>query len=82
MKTTNLNTPITVTAFAFGRGLHVSPTRMEWNGRTYHFIDRGLRTIVRSGDLVAQILTMSDGMHSFRLKCDSKSHSWTLLSVS
>jgi len=79
MKT--LNTPITVTAFQFGRDMHVSPTRMEWEGRTYQFIDAGLRTVVRSGELVAQILTMSDGMRSFRLRCDNRSHSWTLLSV-
>lgn len=79
MKT--LNTPITVTAFTFGRGGRACPTRMEWEGRTYHFIDHGLRTVVRSGEIIAQILTMSDGNHSFRLRSDNRSGSWTLLSI-
>ena len=79
MKT--LNTPVTVTAFTFGRGMHACPTRMEWEGRTYQFIDQGLRTIVRSGEIIAQILTMSDGKHSFRLRSDNRSSSWTLLSI-
>lgn len=77
----HLNTPVTITAMGFGRDLRAIPRRMEYEGRTYDFIDAGLRTVVQRGEQIAQILTMSDGINSFRLRSDNRGGSWTLLSI-
>ena len=81
MKTT-INTPVTITAMGFGRNMRAIPRRMEYEGRTYNFIDAGLRMVVRSGEQIAQILTMSDGESEFHLKSDNHGGSWTLLGIS
>lgn len=77
-----INSPVTVTAMGFGRDLRSYPRRMEYGGTTYQFLDAGLRTIVRKGERIAQILTMSDGLHDYRLRSDNQGGSWTLLSIS
>lgn len=77
----HLNTPVTITSMGFGRDLRAIPRRMEFEGRTYHFIDAGLRTVIRRGEQMAQILTMSDGINNFRLRSDNSGGSWTLLSI-
>lgn len=77
----HLNTPVTITAMGFGRDLRAIPRRMEYEGNTYHFIDAGLRTVIRRGEQIAQILTMSDGENNFRLRSDNRGGSWTLLSI-
>ncbi|RYF29333.1 MAG: hypothetical protein EOO17_01800 [Chloroflexi bacterium] len=81
-KSNTINTPVAVTAMGFGRDMQAYPRRMEFNGGTYDFIDAGLRTVVRSGERIAQILTMSDGARDFRLRTDNRGGSWTLLSIS
>lgn len=81
MKTYNqINSPVDVTAIGFGRNLRTYPRRMEFEGTTYDFIDAGLRTIVSSGERVAQIFTMTDGTRDYRLRSDN-GH-WTLLGMS
>jgi len=66
----------------FGRDLRAIPRRMELNGRQIDFVDSGLRTTIRHGDRVAQILALSDGKHTFRLRSDNSGGSWTLLAIS
>lgn len=78
---TTINSPVSVTAMGFGRDLRAYPRRMEYEGTTYSFIDAGLRTVIRTGGRIAQILTMSDGRHDFRLRSDDQGGSWTLLSI-
>lgn len=80
MKTT-INTPVTITSMGFGRDLRAIPRRMEYAGRTYDFIDSGLRTVIRHGEKIAQVLTMSDGQHEFHLRSDNYGGSWTLVSM-
>jgi hypothetical protein len=80
--TTTINSPVTITAMGFGRDLHAYPRRMEYGGTTYQFLDAGLRTVIRSGERIAQILTMSDGANDYRLRSDNHGGSWTLLSIS
>lgn len=75
-----INSPVDVTAIGFGRNLRTYPRRMEFEGATYDFIDAGLRTIVSSGERVAQIFTMTDGTSDYRLRSDN-GH-WTLLGMS
>ena len=76
-----INTPVTITSMGFGRDMRAIPRRMEFEGRSIDFIDNGLRTIIRKGERMAQILTMSDGDHEFHLRSDNHGGSWTLLSI-
>lgn len=77
-----INRPVDITVMGFGKNLEAYPRRMEYAGTTYNFIDTGLRTVVRrGGQVLAQILTMSDGASNFCLKSDGRSGSWTLLSI-
>ncbi len=80
-KITTINSPVCVTAFAFGRDLRAYPRRIEYMGTTHHFIDAGLRTIVRRGERIAHILTMTDGRGEYCLRSDDHG-SWVLLSIS
>ena len=75
-----INSPVSVTAMAFGRDMQPIPKRMEWAGRTYQFIDRGIRVVSRRGENIMSTVTMSDGSQSFCLRSDGSA--WTLLSVS
>lgn len=80
MKTSiTINSPVTVTALGFGRNMRTYPRRIEFEGITYDFIDAGLRTVIRSGEKIAQVFTMTDGSHHYRLRSDGES--WTLLSM-
>jgi len=82
MKTsTTINRPVDVTAIGFGRDMRVYPRRMEYGGTSYRFLDAGLRTVVKTGEHIAQIMTMSDGTYDFRLRSDNHGGSWTLLSM-
>lgn len=82
MAHTTINSPVDVTAMGFGRDLRAYPRRIEFEGKTYNFIDAGLRTVIRKGERIAQILTMTDGAEQFSLRSDNHGGSWTLLSIS
>ena len=75
-----INSPVSITAMAFGRDMQPIPKRMEWAGRTYQFIDRGIRVVSRRGESSMSTVTMSDGSQSFCLR--QTGSAWTLLSVS
>lgn len=75
----NINSPVSVTAVGFGRNMQPIPKRMEWGGRTYHFIDQGIRIISRRGHSKWNTFTMTDGQQSFCLQ--HHGGSWVLLSV-
>lgn len=81
-QSTPINSPVAITSLGFGRDMRAYPRRMEYKGSSYDFIDAGLRTVVRSGERIAQILTMSDGAYNYRLRSDNHGGSWTLLSIS
>jgi hypothetical protein len=74
-----INSPVSITSIGFGRNMMTIPKRMEWGGRSYCFIDRGIRATIRRGENLATTVTMSDGERSFCLR--EQSGSWTLLSV-
>ena len=74
-----INSPVSITAVGFGPGMSQYPKRMEWKGRTYCFVDRGIRTRVRRGDSIWSTLTMSDGRNNFCLR--EMGGLWTLVSV-
>ena len=78
--TSNLiNSPVSITSIGFGRNMVAIPKRMEWGGRTYCFIDKGIRATIRRGESMAATVTMSDGERSFCLR--EHGGTWTLLSV-
>ena len=80
MKNNSINSPVSITAIGFGRGMEAIPRRMELDGRTYQFIDRGIRVVSRRGESSMSTVTMSDGSQSFCLR--QTGSAWTLLSVS
>lgn len=82
MKQLTINQEVFISAMGFRKNLEAYPRRMEFDGRTYNFIDSGLRCIVHKGERMAQILTMSDGYKIFRLRSDAKGGVWTLVSMS
>ena len=79
MKKTNINEPVTVTAMGFRKNLKVYPKRIELNGLSYSFIDAGLRCLVKNGNIIAEIFTMSDGQSEYRIR--NNNGGWTLLSI-
>lgn len=78
-KFTSINSPVSVTALGFGRGMRTYPRRMEFQGITYDFVDAGLRATLSNGERAMSIFTMTDGARDFRLKSDGSS--WTLLGI-
>jgi hypothetical protein len=78
-KSITINSPVDVTAIGFGRGMRSYPRRIEFEGTTYDFIDAGLRTVIKKGERIAQIFTMTDGANDYQLR--SEAGSWTLLSM-
>lgn len=80
--TKTFNIPVTILSMGFGRNMRAVPRRIEFEGKAIDFIDCGLCTTIRRGSALAQIMSMSDGINTFRLRSDNRGGSWTLLSVS
>ena len=81
MKKTQVNEPVTITAIGFRKNMATYPRRMEFRGATYDFIDAGLRCLVRHGERIAEVLTLSDGVSEYHLRSDNHGKIWTLLSI-
>lgn len=81
MTNTIINKEVTVTRIGFRKNMRAYPRRVEYNGNTYDFIDAGISCIVRSGERMAQIFTLTDGHSQFRLRSDNQGSSWTLMSI-
>ena len=81
MKKVLINEQVTVTVLGFRKNLVAYPRRMEFHGVTYDFIDAGLRCLVRHGERIAEIITMSDGKSDYHLRSDNRGGNWTLLSI-
>lgn len=76
-----LNAPVNILSMGFGRDMRAIPRRMELDGQQIDFVDNGLCTTIKHGDRMAQIMALSDGLRTFRLRSDNHGGSWTLLSV-
>lgn len=81
MKRIDINEHVNVTALGFRKDLASYPRRMEFRGDTYDFIDSGIRCLVRRGGVIAEILTLTDGIAEYMLKTDNKNGGWTLLGI-
>lgn len=76
-----INEQVAITKLGFRKNLVAYPRRMEFRGSIYDFIDAGLSCLVRSGEQLAQIITVSDGQSLYRLRSDNRGGNWTLLSI-
>lgn len=76
-----LNQEVNILSFAFTKGKKTRcvPTRIEVGNTQLEFIESGLRCLVKSGQKISEIFTMSDGQHQYRLKFEPQNRSWTLL---
>ncbi len=79
---TTINSPVSVTAIGFSKGMRAYPRRIELDGTSYKFTDAGIRTVVNTGGRFAHILNMSDGLRNFCLRSFDGGSSWILLSIS
>ena len=76
-----VNEKVNVTAIGFRKNLAAYPRRIEFRGKTYNFIDAGLRCLIKCGGCFAQIVTLTDGLSSYRLRSDDNGGNWTLLYI-
>ena len=80
--TTIINEEINVNAFYFrgGQGLRSFPRQIEWNGQFITFVESGLRLLVQSGHMLAELFDMngSDGQ-TYRLRHEADN--WTLVGI-
>lgn len=76
-----INEQVAITSLGFYKNLESYPKRMEYRGRTYNFIEMGLKCLVRQGEKIAQVMSLSDGVSWYQLKYDQSSSSWTLLAI-
>jgi hypothetical protein len=81
MKKVDVNEQVIVTAMGFRKNLVAYPRRMEYRGATYNFIDAGLRCLVRRGEKIIEVITLSDGSANYRLRSCNQGNDWTLLSI-
>jgi len=78
----SINKTVTITSVGFGKDMSPVPRQMEYEGHLYNFIDKGITCVVKKGNELSRILTLSDGKQDFRLRNDSRHGVWTLLAVS
>lgn len=81
MNRTEINKRVIVTSLGFRKNLAAYPRRIEFRGVTYSFIDAGLRCLIRNNDKSSEIITLSDGEKSFRMRREFPGSVWTLLSI-
>ncbi|HJM04019.1 MAG TPA: hypothetical protein QF549_00065 [Candidatus Saccharimonadaceae bacterium] len=81
MNRVTINEQVSITQLGFKKNLSTYPRRMEYKGAVYNFIDAGLSCLVRSGEQMAQIITLSDGQSFYRLRSDNHGGNWTLLNI-
>jgi len=81
MNCITINEEIAITKMGFKKDLSAYPRRMEFRGAIYDFLDAGLRCLVRSGEQIAEIITLTDGKSNYRLRSDNRGGNWMLLSI-
>lgn len=74
-----LNQEVTVTGYHFTKGKSF-PSRIEFDDSELTFAEIGLRCLVKKGQELVEIFTMSDGRDTYTIRHERASHNWTLLS--
>lgn len=79
---TTINKEVHITAWYFqNRDQLISfPRRMEYNLQEYTFAE-GLRYLIHKSYGIVQLFDMTDGSNKYRLRFESNSQRWTLVSV-
>ncbi len=77
-----INKNVSVTALWFDRNFDAVPKRIEFEGRTYTFLDRGMRYCIKRGNSMVRLFDLTDGESLFRLRQEVDSSAWNLLSIS
>ncbi len=77
-----INKDVRVTALWFDRNFDSVPKRIEFEGRSYTFLDRGMRYCIKRGDHITRLFDLTDGESLFRLRQEVDSSAWNLLSIS
>jgi hypothetical protein len=81
MSKIDINEQVNVTAMGFKKNLVAYPRRMEYKGVTYDFVDSGLRCKIRHGGIIAEVITLSDGIANYFLRTSNSGNNWTLLGI-
>lgn len=81
MNRVNINEQVAITQMGFKKNLSAYPRRMEFRGTIYEFLDTGLRCLVKAGNQITEIVTMTDGQKQFQLRSDNHGGNWTLVSI-
>ena len=81
MKRIDINEQVSITSIGFRKDLASYPRRMEFRGETYNFVDSGLRCLVRRGSVIAEVLTLTDGIANYLLRTDNRGVNWMLLGI-
>lgn len=68
-------TNFSVTSFRCDAGMWI-PRRIELDGVSYSFVDRGLKMHVATKRATCMLLALSDGLRTFHMKIDSKGSNW------
>lgn len=74
-----LNQEITVTGYHFTNNKSF-PSRIEYGEHELTFAEIGLRCLVRRGQELIEIFTMSDGRDTYTIRHERANRHWTLLS--
>lgn len=77
-----VNKIVDVTAVWFDKNCEAVPKRIEFEGRSYTFVDRGLRYCIKRGEQITRLFDLTDGETYFRLKNEVDSSAWNVLSIS
>jgi hypothetical protein len=81
--TRNCFDEVSVTGVRFGgkNGMETIPTRMEFNGQIIYLYEQ-MRYQIKCGDKLTKLFDMLDSSNnSFRLRSDSDTPGWRLVSV-
>lgn len=81
MNRVTINEQVAITQMGFKKNLAAYPRRMEFRGTIYEFLDAGLRCLVKAGNHMTEVLTMTDGQQQFQLRSDNQGGNWTLVSI-
>lgn len=81
MNRVTVNEQVAITQMGFKKNLAAYPRRMEFRGTIYEFLDAGLRCLVKAGNHITEVITMTDGSSQFQLRSDNHGGNWTLVSI-
>lgn len=81
MNRVTVNEQVAITQMGFKKNLSAYPRRMEFRGTIYEFLDAGLRCLVKAGNQMIEVVTMTDGQRQYQLRSDNHGGNWTLVSI-